>query len=80
MNEILEQIKTLSRSEKLALIRDITLLLEDDELSPEQEAELQQELAAYEQDKDAGESWEVVRARIVAGAFEAQVTPQKVAA
>ncbi len=80
MNEILEQIKALSRGEKLALIRDITLTLEDDELSPEQEAELNEEIAAYERDKDAGESWEVVRARVAAGASQAEVLPRRVAA
>ena len=82
MNEILEQIKTMSRADQLGLIREITMLLdeEESELSDEQVAELRADLEAYERDQDPGESWEIVRASIIAGVTHAGAMQERIVA
>lgn len=79
MSEILQHIQHLSRRELLALIREATTILEareDDELAPEQEAELKRRLEAAERDGFAGDDWPTVKARILAQALQ----PEMVAA
>lgn len=78
MNEILEQIQILSRSEKLALIRDITLSLEDEELSFADAVELERRLALADANPLEGDSWSNIRVRLEAKVLQAE--PQKVAA
>ena len=69
MAELLEQIKQLSHAEQLALIREITLNLEEaeaDELSPQQKAELDESSRAARMNPREGSDWPSVRARLLA--------------
>ena len=81
MNEILEQIKTLSRGEKLALIRDITLTLEDEgeHVSSVDSEELKRRVALADAHPLEGDSWANVRSRVEAGAAN-RMQQEKVAA
>jgi hypothetical protein len=71
MAEILEQIKQLSYSEQLALIREIPLNLEEaqaDELSPEQRAALEESSQAARLSPCEGSDWATVRTRLLSSA------------
>ena len=79
MSELLEQIRVLSVSEKLGLVREIVNQLEQAEewkLSPEDEAELSRRLEASKANPLEGDDWATVRARIVA---ETQIESSKLA-
>ena len=62
------KINNLSTAEKLELIDELWESVIQDQhqisVTDEQRAELDRRLAAYEIDRDRGESWELVRKRI----------------
>lgn len=69
MADLLEQIKQLSYTEQLALIREITLNLEQvevEELSSQQKAELEESSRAAHANPREGSDWSTVRARLLA--------------
>ncbi|HEX8465689.1 MAG TPA: hypothetical protein VF627_13825 [Abditibacterium sp.] len=86
MAELLEQLRSLDRRELVALIREAAARLEalenedEWELSPAQKAQIDEVVEAYERDGNPGEPWEVVRARIVAGAEVGAVSAEKITA
>lgn len=65
----LEEIRKLPVEERLQLVEDIwdTIVDEPDELplTPSQAEELDRRLEAHRANPDAGEPWQVVRARIL---------------
>ncbi len=70
MSALMEQIEKLSREERLALAEEIFqgLAAEGDwPFSAEQEAEIDREIENFARDGNPGDSWDAVRARIVAG-------------
>lgn len=85
MPEIEAQIERMSHEELQKLLQLVQQKLQQREaqsgLSPEQEAELQEEIAAYERDENPGDDWPTVRARILAGrTFQTSSPIEKVAA
>lgn len=68
MNELWKHIEALSRHEKLALIRDITISLEEEDVSPQDADELVRRLALADANPLEGDSWAAVRERIEVGA------------
>ncbi len=70
MAELLEQIQQLTPTQQLALIGEIARGLEqraedDDDLSPEQRAELEESSRAANANPREGSDWPTVRARLL---------------
>lgn len=64
----LGELSELSVTERIELVQDLWDSVVEDEaavpVTPEQKAELDRRLEAYENDPEAGASWEVVKARL----------------
>ena len=69
MIERIPELRTLSASEKLALVtelwEDLASKPEDIPITPEQIAEVDRRLEEYRQNPGLGSSWEEVKARIL---------------
>ena len=73
MIERMPELRTLSPSDKLALVTelwdDLASNPDDIPITPEQIAEVDKRLEEYRKNPDLGTTWEQVKARILAGRY-----------
>ena len=71
VNTVLREVETWSVEDQAQLVQRLPDRLEDQgyelEFTDDQKAELDRRLAAYEQNPDAGSSWEEVKGRLWGG-------------